>query len=106
MVRSILSTLPEWNALLQTNKAGEGNWNFDSSQTSNLGPAIASQSVDSATSAQTDSLCIQNINVADARIQYHAYGSSPKLFQASSCPYLAEVIKTVFRSKSSMKIIS
>ncbi len=72
------------DAVFQTNRAGDGNWDFELPPTITVNANIPPQSIPSSqAAAQIDPVRIKNIHVAGANIQYQAFGSTPKLFQLS-----------------------
>ena len=72
-------------AQLQTNKAGDGNWDFSPSVSSGAkvrnatqSPSNSSVAASSSTSDQVDPVRIKNLSITDAHLSYEGFGAEPK----------------------------
>ena len=64
------------DAHLQTNKSGDGNWDFTSPVSSGIGASNATQPTSNSPSTdQVDPVRIRNLNITDANVSYQGFGS-------------------------------
>ncbi|QWD71039.1 AsmA family protein [Polynucleobacter sp. UB-Siik-W21] len=72
-------------AQLQTNKAGDGNWDFSPPVSSGVkvsnatqSPSNSSVAASTSTSDQVDPVRIKNLSITDAHLSYEDFGAEPK----------------------------
>ena len=92
------------DAYLQTNKSGDGNWDFTlpiaSSSSSNnsvstLNSAVAGAATPStSTSDQIDPIRIRNLSITDANLSYQGFGSAPTLIAIPRLSIIGRSTKT------------
>ncbi|ANI99828.1 hypothetical protein A8O14_06935 [Polynucleobacter wuianus] len=64
------------DAHLQTNKSGDGNWDFTSPVSSGAGASNAAEFTSKSSSTdQVDPVRIRNLNITDANVSYQGFGS-------------------------------
>ena len=82
-------------ARLQTNKSGDGNWDFTPPVSAGSGAGNSTQSAaNSSSSDQVDPVRIRNLNITDANLSYQGYGSDRTLIAIPKLSIIGRSTKT------------
>ena len=82
-------------ARLQTNKSGDGNWDFTPPVSTGSSAGNSTQSAaNSSSSDQVDPVRIRNLNITDANLSYQGYGSDRTLIAIPKLSIIGRSTKT------------